>query len=588
MGMAGTLTDDGVPVAPAGSARWRWRSVATRVLLAPRLDPSFGRIEALALLAYTAALAGTIPFHEPWADEAQAWLIAKNSSLWDIFYRRLHYEGTPGLWHLILWIAIHLHLPYAAMNWISGAIAVGGTYILLRYSPFPLLPRLLLPFTFWLQYQYAVVARSYCIVPLLTFSVCAVFCSKSKRPLLFALCAGLLANVSLYSLLWAGAITVLYVWTLWRDKRPNGSATLLKPTLLLCGLFLFAFYTALPASDLIPRHDGASALARPSRFKDRIIPVTPAPADWQQVLPDPQSKFPPEQDESRYTRGNVLQRAMMRLLYPKNTSYRVQTWGHRLQRAILPIESLFYSISASNLVAASFLLSLVLWLTVRHSLRFALPLIPLCILGAMTWMNDHHAGLLFVALISAIWLAWQTPQASRRGASRILPAFALLFVTILLEQVWWSTHAVASDIRQPYDPARETADYLKRNAAGERVMALMYETVAMLPYLPPHPFVNQPTPYWMYSVNFNYAERMPAELAKHPDVVVAGAQYVREETPANQIFVDVPPQTVYWSIDPRYMAQVGYKEATRFCGDIFMRGGTATEYCNIIYRPDAH
>jgi hypothetical protein len=59
----------------------------------------------------------TLSYHEKWADEAQAWLIARDLSLWRIFSYELRYEGSPGLWHLILWIAQHaLDAPYAALG----------------------------------------------------------------------------------------------------------------------------------------------------------------------------------------------------------------------------------------------------------------------------------------------------------------------------------------------------------------------------------------------------------------------------------------------------------------------------------------
>jgi hypothetical protein len=54
------------------------------------------------------ALVGLIHgHHEPWAGESQAWLIARDLDLKKIWFYELRYEGTPGLWHTILWIAQH-------------------------------------------------------------------------------------------------------------------------------------------------------------------------------------------------------------------------------------------------------------------------------------------------------------------------------------------------------------------------------------------------------------------------------------------------------------------------------------------------
>ena len=86
--------------------------------------------------------------HEAWGDEAQAWLLARDSSLWDLFYRHLHYEGTPGLWHLLLWLEARAGVSYLGMHWISSGLGALGVYLLLRYAPFPRPIRLLFPLTF--------------------------------------------------------------------------------------------------------------------------------------------------------------------------------------------------------------------------------------------------------------------------------------------------------------------------------------------------------------------------------------------------------------------------------------------------------
>ena len=50
--------------------------------------------------------------HEPWFDEAQAYVVARDASLHDILFYLPHYEGHPPLWHLILKAALIFGLPY--------------------------------------------------------------------------------------------------------------------------------------------------------------------------------------------------------------------------------------------------------------------------------------------------------------------------------------------------------------------------------------------------------------------------------------------------------------------------------------------
>ena len=54
----------------------------------------------LAFVLYIAIIAIVMCFHEPWFDEAQSWLIARDSSLADIISVRTHYEGHPPFWNL--------------------------------------------------------------------------------------------------------------------------------------------------------------------------------------------------------------------------------------------------------------------------------------------------------------------------------------------------------------------------------------------------------------------------------------------------------------------------------------------------------
>src|SRR5580658_6317448 len=122
-----------------------------------------------ALFLYATLVAFAIPYHEPWVDEAQAWQLARSLSLTSLFNTYIRYEGAPGLWHFLLWMMIRIHISYAGLHWICGAIATAGVGLLLFKSPFPRYLKLSLPFTYFLLFQYAIVARNYVLAPLLFF-----------------------------------------------------------------------------------------------------------------------------------------------------------------------------------------------------------------------------------------------------------------------------------------------------------------------------------------------------------------------------------------------------------------------------------
>ncbi len=217
--------------------------------------------ESIALLAYAAIVAAAIPFHEPWADEAQAWQLARNLSLRELFGTYLRYEGSPGLWHLLLWVLNRAHIGYTGLHWFCGAIALLATALLLFASPFPRFLKLALPFTTFLLYQYAVIARSYVLAPLLLFGI-AVF--WRRHPLLVALGLGLLANTSLHAAAISAGLAVVYFLERIRNggrDKAHDRRGLLSCALIIAAFYAFALWTAWPPHDivraLLPEHSRA-------------------------------------------------------------------------------------------------------------------------------------------------------------------------------------------------------------------------------------------------------------------------------------------------------------------------------------------
>ncbi len=158
--------------------------------------------------AYALLVALTIHFHEPWADEAQSWLLGRDASLADLWGRLLHYEGTPGLWQTLLHGLIWLGLSYSAYSYISGILGLAAVYLLLRYAPLPLFIRILLPFTYYLCYQYAVLARSYALMAPLLFAIAATYTQARRKPVLTTVLLALLAGVSVHGFLISASIWV--------------------------------------------------------------------------------------------------------------------------------------------------------------------------------------------------------------------------------------------------------------------------------------------------------------------------------------------------------------------------------------------
>lgn len=99
---------------------------------------------------YLAVVIVTMAFHEPWFDEAQSWLIARDCLYRDLLLVRPHYEGHPPLWWLLQSIPAKLCVPYErglkGVELVCSALMCG---LLVFRAPLPRLAVALLPSLVW-------------------------------------------------------------------------------------------------------------------------------------------------------------------------------------------------------------------------------------------------------------------------------------------------------------------------------------------------------------------------------------------------------------------------------------------------------
>ena len=131
---------------------------------------------------YLAVVVITMAFHEPWFDEAQSWLIARDCPYRDLLLVRPHYEGHPPLWWLLLSIPAKLGVPYEwglkGVELVCSALMCG---LLVFRAPLPRLAVALLPFTYFLCYQYGVTSRPYALMCCALFVIAACWKSRDEH-----------------------------------------------------------------------------------------------------------------------------------------------------------------------------------------------------------------------------------------------------------------------------------------------------------------------------------------------------------------------------------------------------------------------
>lgn len=549
--------------------------------LTARKGTGFDRFDAAVLAAYACVLIWAIPHHVPWTDEAQSWLLARDNSLHDLLFRRLHYEGAPGLWALLMWVLTRLHLPFAGINWFGGGCAAAGIFLLLRYSPFPRIFRWLLPFTFFFAYQYAVIARPYVLFPLLMFGLCIAYTMPRPKPILFALIAGLMVNLSLHAAILSGLFSVLYLYRLMSVPRTSPNRVprrgLAAAMGLFCLLSLFSVAVAFPAPDTVIA--SASESASPGKLHAILLKLLPEQHLPPSALPL-DAPFP--EAPVAHPEGNAAQAFVWRMAHT----------GPRVVRTILYRTNIVawlsyacFPIARSNVLAVAFLACFLLWLWSRHSLPLALSFVLGIWLCLKVSVSDHHTGQFLIALIGSVWIALRT-STQVRGARWIQPLFAGVALLAIALQIQWTAHSIRVEAHSPYDPGRATAEFLASNFAGKRVAGYSVFSASVQPYSDHNLFFNWDHAYWVYSKNTWTDLRRTEVLLQHPDAVVVGGGRLDRETANNQ-WMPFAQQELDSTQLVDYWQEHGYRKTHVFCGSTLFRLGTENTHCEFILEPAA-
>ena len=519
----------------------------------------WGAWENWALAAYLLVVGTGVAFHESWADEAQAWLLARDSGWWQMMLHLVRYEGTPGLWHSLLWLLARLGVSFAGMHWITAAFAAGGVAVLLRFAPFPRILRLLLPFTFFLAYQDAVIARSYVLFTVLAFGAAALLRARARRPLLLALLLGLMANLSVHCFLASLGLAAVAFAQLPPFHRARYALRLALP-LGLC--WAIAVATALPPPDVaFPAGKNIAEswkkLVAAAEHKPYQAPAEVEPAgELSPVLPPVHHR----------TSAQNLQRRVVRLL------------------ALMT-----FPLSSSRLLGLAAAVLVLAHGFARGGRVALVPYLLLLVAFVPLYIAPRHTGVLFVTFLVTAWLSWPRQEDTRWARSLV---FVLLLITA--EQLGWTAQALMADVGGAYSGGRMTAEFLREHAVGKRVAGFYYHDVAVLP--DPAPglptvFANQRTAYWDWSRANRTDPQAPLAWRAHPDYVIVGgfewgdqAEITADWSAWAEERGAMPELGDDYRILPWYKAH-GYRETHRFCGHAWMRMGYSELLCDVVLQP---
>jgi hypothetical protein len=513
--------------------------------------------ECLVLLIFTAFAAVAVWFHEPWADEAQAWLIARDLGIHGILHQ-MGYEGSPPLWHLLLWGLIRLHLPYAALGAVSLALVAAGMYIWLRWSPLPAPVRLLVPFAFYYQYQYAVVSRSYALSTALAFAAVALWRAKPVRVIFLGVVVALLAQTNLYGSMIAGGISCAFAWECYKDFRKQRPSKTQVFQISAAGIIVLASaaiasFLAKPLPDC--SFKAATQFEKGTAFGSIARGLSGVP-------------------EFSAALGLNLTWGLSLLLI-----FAMWAIGIKKRSFVLPFLAtlaLAYQMSTGKITffgiggAVVLLILVLIWFVAVKQPACALPFIFTVLAMGWVWSKPWHYGMAMTAFLVSVWGAWPAGHLPESELSKQLLAVSLAVLLVL--QLPSTAETVRDEIQGHYSGGRATAEFLRPYVGRRPIYCVNFYGTGAQPYFDRNIFANWPAAFWTWSNRRDYESK----------------RILNESPPSNAIVV-VPTggqSTLKLATSESARVQLGKRHFVRrheFCGAQFWLGRVSEYECYEIY-----
>ena len=214
-------------------------------------------------------------FHEPMYDEAQAWMIARDASWYELFFEIPHYEGHPPFWHIVIALFAKTGMSIDLGLRIPGAFfSIGTVWLLLFRSPFPKIVKCLLPFTYYIFFRYSIVVRPYCVMMFALCLVAMAYKKRAEKPFVFIASLMLLCASSAYGMALAAGICIVWIWELFAEIKRNYAKQIgAMAVLFVCNLMQLLL--------MLPKEDtnSVSVFSLPTILYSMIYMCVLGPAD---------------------------------------------------------------------------------------------------------------------------------------------------------------------------------------------------------------------------------------------------------------------------------------------------------------------
>lgn len=377
--------------------------------------------------------------HEPWADEAQSWLIGRDCSFLDIIFKVAKYEGSPALWFVILKCLNYIHFPYKYLFIIPWMLGNIGVYLLIFKSKLNNIIKFLFPFTFYMFYQYSVIARTHALFFPFLALIATLYPNRLRHPYIYAGLLMLLASISAYGFVLAFVLLICFGIDIYKQDNKLQ----IKKIIPAISVGLFMLGTA-------------------------IILKTPADCTFSASLD--------------ITRANPA-----RIIY-------IMTRGY----FNTPKFSLILILQCLVTILLYIFAGLTFCKNIKQSIFFISTNLAIAGLLTVLYCNYWHSGYLICTLMFSCWIL-STENCIDKTVCIKHKIFYVILTFIFLIQILWSYNSAIFDIKHNYSGSKQIAEFIKENNLTKyKIQGLGFHTVAIQPYFEKNIFDNFSESYWRW------------------------------------------------------------------------------------------
>lgn len=204
-------------------------------------------IKVLIIIAFIILAIKISGKHEHWSDEAQSYLLARDTNFIEIF-KYMKYEGTPPLWVFIIKIFIFLGGTYQTFYILPIIFNVIGLILFEFKIKIPWYIKIIFPFTYFLFYQYTIIVRSYCLVFPLLMLIAISYKNRFDKPSLYLISLFLFMNISLHTLIISGSLFLIYIIDIITNEKINTKKNKITNIVIFIELLITTIVT-IPSKD---------------------------------------------------------------------------------------------------------------------------------------------------------------------------------------------------------------------------------------------------------------------------------------------------------------------------------------------------